>query len=264
MPQHSGSADLASTFLALHEQLTAGANLESVGQRLIELAVDSVPGCHWAAITVWTRWRGPHSLVCSADVAQAVDQLQYDHGEGPCLSAAATNEPFDIRDLTADQRWPTFTAAARTQTPVRGVLSIPLGEAPDPSALNLYSSQPGAFDHDATAAVFATHARVLLLHAHSIEQASHLSQALHTSRQIGTAVGIVMTRHEVSAEDAFQFLASASQNQNRKLSLIAEQVTRTGQLPEPVLRRPLARVASFTAHAGTACAGRTEGFWPTG
>jgi DNA-binding response OmpR family regulator len=58
-----------------------------------------------------------------------------------------------------------------------------------------------------------------------------LRRALQSNRATGTAVGIVMTRYDLDSERAFQVLVRASQQNNRKLTDIAEELIRTGVLP---------------------------------
>lgn len=52
----------------------------------------TLPGCDWAAITEWQARKRSQSLATSGDVAEEVDQLQYELGDGPCLAAAADSE----------------------------------------------------------------------------------------------------------------------------------------------------------------------------
>jgi DNA-binding response OmpR family regulator len=54
---------------------------------------------------------------------------------------------------------------------------------------------------------------------------------LESNRIIGTAIGILMTNHRLTAALAFQLLVVASQHSNRKLRDIAADVTTTGSLP---------------------------------
>jgi AmiR/NasT family two-component response regulator len=100
-------------------------------------------------------------------------------------------------------------------------------------ALNLYGETAGALDDDAvtSAALFAAHARVLLMHADSSGKAASLATALTTSRQIGTAIGILMNARRITADDAFELLRGSSQQLNRKLRDVALEVTETGTLP---------------------------------
>jgi AmiR/NasT family two-component response regulator len=58
-----------------------------------------------------------------------------------------------------------------------------------------------------------------------------LRRALQSNRATGTAVGIVMARYDLDSERAFQVLVRASQQNNRKLTDIAEELMRTGVLP---------------------------------
>jgi hypothetical protein len=233
MNDRSEAAGLALEFVELNKYLSEGGERAAALHRLVGIAVAVVPGCRWAAITAWRERQRPRSLAFSEDVAMVVDQLQYDIGDGPCLSAALVEEPVRIPDLDADGRWPRFRQAALSGSPVRGVLSFHLADGPDRTALNLYSDRPGALDDESftLASLFAAHARVLLLHADSTEKAANLSGALTTSRQIGAAIGILMNIHRITAEQAFELLRTTSQQLNRKLHTVAEDVTTTGLLP---------------------------------
>jgi hypothetical protein len=226
--------DVADEFLALNQYLGAGGDRAGALQRLVALATQLVTGCDWAAVTEWPAARPPRSHAVSGDTARAVDQLQYELGDGPCLVAAADSEVVRVPDLVADTRWPAFAEAAVTQTPARGVLSFHLADRPQRAALNLYSGTAGAFDDSAVnvAALFAAHARVLLLHAASSDKVANLEQALSTSRQIGAAVGILMNAYKITDEQAFALLRTTSQHLNRKLRDVAVDVTETGALPD--------------------------------
>ncbi len=63
------------------------------------------------------------------------------------------------------------------------------------------------------------------------DKAANLERALASNRQIGAAMGILMTRLRVTAEQAFDLLRKESQNRHRKLRDIAEEVMMTGELP---------------------------------
>jgi hypothetical protein len=225
--------ELADEFAVLNSFLYTGGEHQVTMHRLVSLAVESVPGCDWAALTVWPVGRHPFSLAYSNDVAADVDRLQYDIGEGPCLTAAAESEVIRIPDLAVDERWPKFASAVLATTPVRETLAFPLDGLHQRHALNLYSRTAAAFDGDAVVigALFAAHARTLLMHVESSSDVMNLRQALATSRQIGAAVGIVMSTHKITEDQAFDLLRTTSQNLNRKLRDIADDVTESGELP---------------------------------
>jgi AmiR/NasT family two-component response regulator len=56
----------------------------------------------------------------------------------------------------------------------------------------------------------------------------HLQRALISSRQIGMAMGILMARHRLTQEQAFERLRDLSQRSNVKLRDVAEQIICTG------------------------------------
>ena len=59
----------------------------------------------------------------------------------------------------------------------------------------------------------------------------HLWQAIDTRNLIGQAQGILMAKYELTAERAFGVLRRYSQQQNRKLAAVAEQLATTRELP---------------------------------
>ncbi|WP_305788266.1 ANTAR domain-containing protein [Symbioplanes lichenis] len=235
MCEPAGHEELARAFLRLNELLRTGDTRVTAMRRLVGLAVTAVPGCDWAAVTAWPEHGRPRSIAVSDEVALTADTIQYALGAGPCLSAAGGDDSVHVADLADEGRWAQFRVAVRRRTPIRGLLSLRLQSEPERFALNLYSGRPYAYDLHAvaTAALFAAHARVLLLHAGSSDRVAQLDQALAGSRQIGAAVGILMSVHRLTADDAFALLRSTSQHLNRKLLLVADEVTRTGALPGP-------------------------------
>jgi DNA-binding response OmpR family regulator len=69
--------------------------------------------------------------------------------------------------------------------------------------------------------------------AHAQQTAAQLQMALTSNRQIGVAVGVLMAREKVTSERAFDLLRQRSNNTNRKLRDVAEEVALTGQLSQP-------------------------------
>lgn len=64
----------------------------------------------------------------------------------------------------------------------------------------------------------------------SAERATNLEAALRTSRMIGAAVGIVMALRGVTESGGFEVLKKASQDSNRKLHVLAEEIVMTGDV----------------------------------
>ncbi|MEE1929649.1 ATP-binding protein [Streptomyces sp. TRM 70351] len=65
------------------------------------------------------------------------------------------------------------------------------------------------------------------------DEAASLQRALASNRQIGTAMGVLMALRRISAEEAFALLRRTSQEQNRKLRDVADDVVTSGTLLAP-------------------------------
>src|SRR6476469_9093999 len=185
-------ATLADQFGQLAVSLADGADQPFTQQRLVEFAVRGIPGAEHASMTVVDGHRAPRTTSQSDELPFQWDQLQYQHGEGPCLEAAVTNGFELVSDLRTENRWPLFARAIVDQSPARSMLSFRLFLTEENrAALNLYATQPGAFTDQSTAtgAVFAAYASMALLAAARNDQANHLARALETNREIGVAMG---------------------------------------------------------------------------
>ncbi len=62
------------------------------------------------------------------------------------------------------------------------------------------------------------------------ELVDDLERALESRDLIGQAKGVLMARHKLTADEAFDLLRAASNHRNEKLRDVAEQVARTGTL----------------------------------
>ena len=62
------------------------------------------------------------------------------------------------------------------------------------------------------------------------EHAENLEEALTTSRRIGAAIGVVMARTGATEAEAFELIKRASQDSNRKVRLLADDVVLTGDV----------------------------------
>lgn len=120
---------------------------------------------------------------------------------------------------------------------VRSMLSYRLFVEDDQvvAGLNLYSTQPAAFDREAhvVGTIVASHGARAVSAAAARQQIVHLERALNYNRDIGTAIGILMFQHKITRPQAFDLLRLASQHSNRKLIDIALDVIESGVLELP-------------------------------
>lgn len=196
---------------------------DGLQKRIVELAVDSLPGCEEAGISL-VQSRHVRTRVNTGTLPQQIDDIQNEVGEGPCIDAIRDHEVFQTGDLAAETRWTAFPARAHAATGVRSILSFRLYVDDETiGALNLYSRQADAFDeHElAIGAVFAAHAAVALSAAGREED---LERKAFTRDAIGQAKGILMAQSGIDDAAAFDLLRRASQRLNQKLSAVAQEV----------------------------------------
>jgi AmiR/NasT family two-component response regulator len=72
-----------------------------------------------------------------------------------------------------------------------------------------------------------SHAAIAVAGAQKLE---HAALALVNRDVIGQAKGILMERFRITAEQAFEVLAKVSQDTNRKVYVVAEDLARTGAI----------------------------------
>lgn len=103
-----------------------------------------------------------------------------------------------------------------------------------PPETEIQSSRHDGEMHDVAASTERPEARLCELDQQisvAREQIASLERALASSRRIGMAIGILMARRRVTDAVAFQLLSQASQQRNRKLRNLAEEVIETGDIP---------------------------------
>lgn len=214
-----------------------GARLEHAGndpfQAITTVARDQIPATAGASIT---RLREDRFVTVAStdDRTRRADHIQYELGSGPCLDAIVEDTMYRPSDLRHDDRWPAYGRRVEEELGFRSMLSyrmvMPVDDAV--AGLNLYADDTDAFsDRDALVGLLlATHGAQAAAVVHYGRHVEHLEKALHTNRRIGVAVGVLMTTHKVTDEQAFDLLRIASQNTNRKLADVASDVVETGTL----------------------------------
>lgn len=179
-PRPAGAQAFADVARALQAQGTAQETL----QRIVNLAPVIIDACEDAALTMVID-RRVTTPASTGPRAIAVDRIQYEADQGPCLDALRKHAVFVTDDLAAEDRWPDFARRASGETGVRSMLSFRLFvEDRTLGSLNLYSRSVAAFDAAATATgkVFAAHAALALSSARDRDEAQRLVGERSTSR----------------------------------------------------------------------------------
>ena len=227
--QRLSAAEAVRMAAELASDLADTPSLEDLLDRAVGLAVDIVPGCEQAGISLLQN-RVVDSPSSVGPLAARCDKLQERLGEGPCITALLEADVIRIDDITTDPRWPRFNEAAAVEG-VRSMLACRLATQRDKlGALNMYSTETGAFSHESEAMAigYAAHVSMALS---ALDREANLRRALQSREVIGQAMGILMERHRITASQAFDVMVHASQRSNVKLRVIADELVRTGTLP---------------------------------
>jgi GAF domain-containing protein len=234
----STAAGYPAAFAAVIRSLTATGGVRPTIDQIVRWSIDIVP-CQWAAAAVAERLGDrPPELAAMTDpeLMGTVAQIAGRCGPSPGRSAFVEGSMVCCQDLSTATDWPAYATAMVQQTPVRALLSFGLRSHDRPlGVLTFYTGQVGAFDESARGRgrLLADVATLAIDAAASADRADNLQVGLETNRLIGTSVGILVERHRIDADTAFDMLRSVSSRTNRKLADVAAELVRTGNLPKP-------------------------------
>lgn len=236
MPTDVSLSGLVTLFGDLSKDLQSQPSLDSALELITTRGMRAVPGAEDAAVSKARNGRF-ETVGATSDLPLRVDRIQYELGSGPCVDAMLDDTVFRTGDLLNDERWPEFGRRASAETGVRSMLSLRLFHEDDDliAGLNFYATALDAFSGVAelTGTLLATHMSIALTSARRQESISNLKRALASNREIGMAIGILMSTHKITRDQAFDLVRVASQHTNRKVSELAQQVVLTGTLQLP-------------------------------
>ena len=208
----------------LQSQRTLGAALASIA----EAATVSVPGCDAASIAISIEGR-PATATASARVALELDMVQYDVGDGPCLTSFRTTSTMRVDLVDEGDRFPHFAVAAR-RLGIRSVLSMPATWGPEVVAtLNLYS-RSGPFDETAETVAAVLAAQVAIAVSRSPEFAAaravveEAQRNADDSETVSQATGLLMVNEACTVEQAQGLLRHAAAQDEQTILQIAQRL----------------------------------------
>ena len=223
-------AELATELSELAAILATQQSAQQVLDQAVLAARQAVPGAAATSVSLVHPNGALDTPSSTGALATACDRAQHELGEGPSLQPLSPGQVLQIDDLSTESRWPGWSARARAL----GAGSLLVCQLATPrqvrGALNLYSTEPAAFDQTSAVRlpVLAAHVGIALARVHN---EANLHQAIQSRQLIGQAVGILMERHRLGAPAAFDLLVAASQASQLKLREIALRVSETGLEP---------------------------------
>ena len=217
---------------ALSQFLVSECSIQETLDQVAAISTAALPAAAFAGIAMLNESGKPATTVFTDTDAPEVDEAQYRSGRGPCLDAWRTSEVVTISDMdSGETTYPEFAEVCRRHG-VQSVLSLPLVAGQRGiGAFNLYARTAHAFGDDdvALGTDLATAASVVLANASSYwaayDRSEQLSEAMRSRAVIEQAKGMLMSRSpDLTADEAFDMLSSASQRENVKLRDIAQRI----------------------------------------
>ena len=221
MPPTASPCDLAYTtaLVAACQRIWAAPDLAAFWPTVVDEALALIAADGAAVVTYTGRfWQTlaarPSDAAPDGSAAAAVIEMLFRQG--------LLQQPISIDDPAEGASWDGVGG--------RAVLVVSIEGAPQqPVRLAWYATGPGTLSpHIDVAEAFAHHASLALGAA---MERDNLNRAVAARHRVGLAQGILMTRRQLTAGQAFALLKRESQNTHVKLRTIAQRVIQTGDLP---------------------------------
>ena len=159
-----------------------------------------------------------------------LEDLQIKHFEGPCIDAYESRALVCVEDLTADSRWPSFSADA-LERGVHAVMASPIPYNQQPvGVVAVVSERAHPWTPEGELAVMAFTDLAALLIASMMqattqtELAGQLQRALDSRTLIEQAKGVLMAQNGWDARTAYERLRTLARSSRRTLSAVSAEV----------------------------------------
>lgn len=213
---------LAQTARAVYAE--AKPRARTVAEAFAAQARAYIPGVSDVVVHLGVHDRSVRPGSAGEDEPHPIDQITAETGEGPCEEAASTQRIVRVPDLGADGRWPAFSRAVLSQTPVRSMLSFQL-YSPNQKwgSLTLCGQDPHALGAGAEAqgAIVATHAALALEY---VQQCRQYRSGLGSRDIIGQAKGLLMERYDIPSAAAFSLLTRLALSAKKQVIVVAKEL----------------------------------------
>jgi GAF domain-containing protein len=212
-------ADLRSSPVTVEEAL----------ERVVATA-DALFGVDGTALMLIDQDQTLRNLAASDARAALLEELQAEHGEGPCIDAFEDKQPVPADDLSGEDRWPDFAPPAAGGG-LLAVLASPIPYSDHAvGVVAVFAGEPHPWTEAEREAIVAFTELVALLILNAMEAsergklAGELQLALSSRVVIEQAKGVLVGRHGLTTRQAFERLRRLARDQRRPLSTVAREV----------------------------------------
>jgi GAF domain-containing protein len=208
---------------------TTPVTVEEALDRVVE-AADALFGVDGTALMLVDRDQVLRNLAASDLRAALLEELQAEHGEGPCVDAFDDKEPVSADDLAREARWPAFAPDAARRH-LLAVLASPIPYSEQAvGVVAVFAAEPHPWTEAEREAIVAFTDLVALLILNAMEAtergrlAAELQVALESRVVIEQAKGVLVGRHGLTTRQAFERLRRQARDQRRPLPEVARAV----------------------------------------
>jgi GAF domain-containing protein len=166
-----------------------------------------------------------------------LEQLQIEHGEGPCVDAFEDKTLVDAVDLDNEDRWPSFSPAAAGRG-LRAVLASPIPynqHAIGVVAVFSAKARPWSPEGELALVTFTDLAALCIANTMASEErgemAGQLQRALDARVVIEQAKGALVAREGLTEREAFERMRRRARREQRRVVDIAAEVMATVRHP---------------------------------
>jgi GAF domain-containing protein len=159
-----------------------------------------------------------------------LEELQIEHGEGPCVNAFEDKTLVDAQDLAAEDRWPLFCPAA-VDRGLRAVLACPIPYNQHAIGVVVVFSanvQPWSPEGELALIAFTDLAALTIANTMQSEQrgelAEQLQRALDARVVIEQAKGALVALEGLSDREAFERMRRQARSERRRVADVAAEV----------------------------------------
>ncbi len=214
---------------ALVRSMTALSDPREALRQVVDRVLEVVPGAD-AALATLEPPREETTVISSDDLATALYAAQVTAAQGPTLDALTELAVVRSDDLATDPRYP-ILAPACVGLGVLNAIAFPvIVDDNSTGTITVLARSAGSLTERAER-IGAPLAAVAGLVIARIGIGASFAEAMDSRDVIGQAKGILMERHKLGPDEAFDRLRAFSQHQNRRLRDIAEDIASTGEEP---------------------------------
>jgi hypothetical protein len=179
------------------------------------------------------------NVVASDDRLQRLEELQLQHGDGPCIDAFEQKVLVGSDDLTAESRWGEFSSDA-AQAGFGALLASPIPYASDAvGVVVVFSAGTHVWSPEGELALLAFTDLAALAIATELQSAERgekvdqLQRALDVRVTIEQAKGVLIASEHLTPRIAFEQIRTEARRSRRKVAEVAADIVRGAQQRPP-------------------------------